>query len=68
MMPGMDGLETTERLRDMGYKGAIIALTANALVGNDEMFTSRGFDGFISKPIDIHDLDDVIAKYVKTGD
>jgi len=64
MMPGMDGVETTEKLRDMGYKGAIVALTANALVGNEEMFTEHGFDGFISKPIDIHDLDEVIFKFI----
>jgi len=65
MMPGMDGIETTEKLRSMGYKGAIIALTANALVGNEELFAQRGFDGFISKPIDIHDLDEIIFKYIK---
>jgi CheY-like chemotaxis protein len=61
----MDGLETTENLRDMGYKGTVLALTANALVGNEEMFTERGFDGFLSKPIDIHELDAVVMKYVK---
>jgi len=65
MMPGMDGVETTEKLREMGYKGAIVALTANALVGNEEMFTQHGFDHFISKPINIHDLDEVIYLYIK---
>jgi len=65
MMPDMDGIETTEKLRKMGYNGTIIALTANALVGNDEMFANHGFDEFIPKPIDIHDLDDVIDRYVK---
>ena len=65
MMPEMDGVETTEKLREMGYKGVIIALTANALVGNDEMFAQHGFDGFIPKPIEIHDLDDIINKYIR---
>jgi len=65
MMPVMDGVETTEKLREMGYDGAIVALTANALVGNEEMFTQHGFDHFISKPIDIHDLDEVIYKYIR---
>jgi CheY-like chemotaxis protein len=65
MMPDMDGLETTQNLRDMGYKGTVLALTANALVGNEEMFTERGFDGFLSKPIDIHELNAVVIKYVK---
>jgi len=63
MMPEMNGIEATERLRDIGYTGAIIALTANALVGNEEMFARHGFDGFIPKPIDIHDLDVTIRKY-----
>jgi len=65
MMPDMDGIEATEKLREMGYNGAIIALTANALVGNDVMFAQHGFDGFIPKPIDIQDLDKVISKYIK---
>jgi signal transduction histidine kinase len=64
MMPEMDGIEATERMRELGYTGAIIALTANALVGNEEMFTQHGFDGFIPKPIDIHDLDEIICKYI----
>jgi len=59
MMPKMDGIETTEKLRELGYKGVIVALTANALTGNDEMFTQHGFDGFISKPIDIRHLNTV---------
>jgi|GEM_PF-1474487 len=65
MMPGMDGVETTQKLRAMGYKGAVIALTANALTGNDEMFIQNGFDGFISKPIDMRSMDDIIIKFVR---
>jgi CheY-like chemotaxis protein len=64
MMPEMDGVETTGKLREMGYTGAIVALTANALVGNEELFAQHGFDGFISKPIDIQDLDVVLARFV----
>jgi signal transduction histidine kinase/DNA-binding response OmpR family regulator len=65
MMPRMDGIETTEKLRDLGYKGVIVALTANALIGNDEMFSQHGFDGFISKPIDISRFDAVLKKFVR---
>jgi len=65
MMPEMDGIATTEALRDMGYTGTIVALTANALVGNEAMFSERGFDGFISKPIDIHDLDALLMQFIK---
>jgi signal transduction histidine kinase/DNA-binding response OmpR family regulator len=65
MMPQMDGIETTEKLRAMGYKGVIVALTANALVGNDEMFARRGFDGFIPKPIDARHLNAVLNKFIR---
>ena len=65
MMPEMDGIETAEKLREMGYKGVIVALTANALTGNDEMFARRGFDGFIPKPIDVNQLDAVLNQFVR---
>jgi len=65
MMPKMDGIETTEKLRKRGYKGVIVALTANALVGNDEMFSQHGFDGFIPKPIDVRHLNAVLNKFIR---
>jgi signal transduction histidine kinase/CheY-like chemotaxis protein len=65
MMPKMDGIETTKRLRAMDYKGFIIALTANAITGNDVMFLQNGFDDFISKPIDIRHLNAILNKYVR---
>ena len=65
MMPLMDGIETTGQLRALGYDGAIVVLTANALVGNDEMFLEKGFDGFISKPIDIEQLNMVLNRFVR---
>ena len=65
MMPKMDGIETTNRLRQQGYDGTIIALTANALIGNDEMFRSKGFDWYISKPVDIRQLDAALLRFVR---
>jgi len=65
MMPEMDGIETTKKLRQNGYSGTIIALTANALVGNDDMFKQNGLDDFISKPIDINQLDNALNKYIR---
>ena len=65
MMPEMDGIETTNRLKQMGYDGTIIALTANALIGNAEMFRSKGFDWFISKPVDIRQLDSALLRFIK---
>ena len=64
MMPGMDGIETTKRLRDSGYTRPIVALTANALVGQAEIFLKNGFDDFISKPIDITKLDRILMQWV----
>jgi signal transduction histidine kinase/CheY-like chemotaxis protein/HPt (histidine-containing phosphotransfer) domain-containing protein len=65
MMPEMDGIETTGRIRSLGYTLPIIALTANALVGNDKLFMDNGFDDFMSKPIDAKRLDEVLNQYVK---
>jgi len=65
MMPKMDGIETTKRLRERGYKGFIIALTANALVGNDQMFENNGFNGFIAKPIDLKQINAMLNKFVR---
>jgi signal transduction histidine kinase/DNA-binding response OmpR family regulator len=73
MMPEMDGVEAVKIIREReGEQGTgpmthvpIIALTANALVGNMEMFLSKGFDGFISKPVDIVQLDEALNKWVR---
>jgi CheY-like chemotaxis protein/anti-sigma regulatory factor (Ser/Thr protein kinase) len=65
MMPHMDGIETTKAIRGMGYEHPIIALTANAVTGQAEMFLSNGFDDFISKPIDIRQLNMVLNKLIR---
>jgi CheY-like chemotaxis protein/anti-sigma regulatory factor (Ser/Thr protein kinase) len=69
MMPGMDGIEAAHRIRALGTDYAknipIIALTANAIQGTDKMFYEHGFQAFISKPIDVTELDTVIRKWVR---
>ncbi|MDR0522776.1 MAG: response regulator, partial [Planctomycetaceae bacterium] len=70
MMPGMDGIETTKIIREkIGTEYAenipIIALTANAILGNEEMFLANGFQAFLSKPIDIMRLDAAIRRWVR---
>jgi signal transduction histidine kinase/DNA-binding response OmpR family regulator len=70
MMPGMDGIEATKIIReeiDTPYAKTIpiIALTANAIRGNDQMFLQNGFNDFISKPIDLIRLDAVIRQWVR---
>ena len=65
MMPKMDGIEATKRLRNMGYKGSIVALTANAVAGQADIFLGNGFNDFISKPIDIRQLNTVLNKLIR---
>jgi CheY-like chemotaxis protein len=69
MMPGLDGIETTEAIRALGTEYArkipVIALTANAIHGTEEIFYEHGFQAFISKPIDVMQLDTVIRKWVR---
>jgi len=64
-MPTMDGMEATKIIRESGYSQPIVALTANALTGRAEMFLANGFDDFISKPIDIRQLNTVLNKLVR---
>ncbi|MDR1136353.1 MAG: response regulator [Clostridiales Family XIII bacterium] len=67
MMPDMDGIETTEKIRAMGgeaLKTPIIALTANAASGAVEMFLANGFNDFLSKPIDSAALAETVLKWL----
>jgi len=65
MMPRMDGIEATKLIRSLDYTKPIVALTANALTGQAEMFLQSGFDDFISKPIDIRQLNHSLNKLVR---
>jgi len=70
MMPGMDGLEAVRIIRNdlpgnYGRTVPIIALTANALTGNEKMFLAHGCNAFISKPIDIMQLDTALNTWVR---
>jgi len=65
MMPEMDGIETAKHIRDFGYTAPIVALTANAVLGQADIFLNNGFDEFISKPIDIRQLDTILIKHVR---
>ena len=65
MMPKMDGMEATKKIRNDGYGHPIVALTANAVIGQSDLFLSNGFDDFISKPIDIRQLNTVLNKFIR---
>ena len=66
MMPGMDGVEAMKRIRAdhrrSGIDMPIVALTANAVSTAREMFIREGFDGFVSKPVDLVELERVLKK------
>ena len=70
MMPEMDGIEATARIRaidpDNPYYQAVpvVALTANAVSGVKEMFLQNGFNDFLSKPIDTVKLHAVLEKWI----
>jgi CheY-like chemotaxis protein len=67
MMPGMDGIETTRKIRSLGNRHTrltIIALTANALSGVREMFLREGMNDFLAKPIMVKELKNILSKYL----
>lgn len=65
MMPEMDGIETLHILKKLdGYElPPIVALTANAITGMKEMYLKEGFDEYLSKPINIAELNKLINRY-----
>jgi CheY-like chemotaxis protein len=66
MMPEMNGMEATKHIRiGLDYVGPIVALTANAMVGQAEIFLANGFDAFLSKPIDTRQLDTVLNQLIR---
>ena len=79
MMPEMDGIEATKKIREWESKQnvkasgtsfdstriPIVALTANAVAGQADIFLQNGFNDFISKPIDIRQLNSTLIKYVR---
>ena len=67
MMPGMDGIETTLALRELpGHNRdvPIVALTANAIVGSKELFLNNRMDDYLSKPIDVTRLNEIILRWI----
>jgi signal transduction histidine kinase/ActR/RegA family two-component response regulator len=67
MMPEMDGIETTKRIRELGEpfkKIPIVALTANVINGAEAMFLENQFDGFLSKPIDLASLNHCLRQWL----
>ncbi|GEM_PF-1036519 len=63
-LPEMDGIKATEYLRNHGYTGTIIALTASGEFEERSRYEKAGFDGFLAKPIDRHHLVNEVSRYL----
>jgi len=68
MMPVMDGIEAAHTIRALDSEYAknipIIAMTANAVAGNEQMFANEGFQAFLPKPVSVRKLDPVVRRWV----
>ena len=71
-MPVMDGLEATRRIRELENGGPkrtpIVALTANAMMGTLERCLEAGMDDYLTKPLDISRLQDVLDRFMGRAD
>ena len=65
-MPGMDGFAALDALRrDAAFASIpVVALTAYAMVGDRERALRAGFDGYITKPIDVRAFPAEVARYL----
>jgi two-component system cell cycle response regulator DivK len=66
-IPKLDGYEVTKRLKclDEFQNIPIVALTAHAMKGDREKFISAGFEGYISKPINVREFPEQVREYLK---
>jgi two-component system cell cycle response regulator DivK len=67
-LPDTDGIESLKYLRTQpdAFSGAIVALTAYAMKDDSERFLKAGFDGYISKPIDILEFPKQVRGFCRT--
>ena len=64
-LPGIDGVEALERLRQNERTASIpvLALTAQAMSGDRERFLEAGFDGYLAKPVDVRELIETVREH-----
>jgi two-component system, cell cycle response regulator DivK len=68
-MPDLDGVEALRRLRADERTSTIpvLAVTAQAMQGDREHFLAEGFDGYLSKPVNVRELLGTVRQYVDGG-
>jgi two-component system, cell cycle response regulator DivK len=68
-LPGIDGVEALERLRQNERTASIpvLALTAQAMSGDRERFLEAGFDGYLAKPVDVGELIETVREHCDRG-
>lgn len=69
MMPNMDGVETTKRIRELDIAYCkdvpVVVVTADAIKGAREELLAKGFDDYLAKPISTKQLEDVLRRFLK---
>ena len=68
-LPDIDGVEALRQLRadERTASVPVLALTAQAMEGDRERFLAAGFDGYLSKPVNITDLLDAVRRHCEGG-
>jgi two-component system, cell cycle response regulator DivK len=68
-LPDIDGIEALDRVRadERSSSVPVLALTAQAMEGDRERFLAAGFDGYLSKPVDIAEFVATVKRYCEDG-
>ena len=67
MMPGMNGVETLKKMRAekiLSEKTKVVMLTASAIAGMREVYLREGFDDYLSKPIEVFELEEILERHL----
>lgn len=66
-MPNMDGLESTRKIRALGYSMPIIALTANAFDDDRNSCFDSGMNDFMTKPVSAEELSEMVTTWIENS-